>query len=426
MKKGRKLLFILSFIICLGILISCKEETTLEPPIEPTVEIVDYVEETKLNINVTESHQFFGSDGVSLATLVRCVDGDTAIFIANGQEFTARFLGVDTPESTGQVEEWGKTASLFTAGKLNTAVSIVVQTNGGAAQKDTTGTRYLTYVWYQPEANAEYRLLNLELVQEGLSYGKSSTASLYASQLIAAQNQAMHQKLRMFGDKKDENYYYGDAQAVTIKHILEHQEEMIKEVTKVSFDCTITREDGLYVYAQDYDAETNEVYSLLLYKGYNLSTKKLVLGNRVKITGNVQEYGGLVQISNMQDIAVASDDNIKLLEKNYEIKVTTISAEDLLNASSSKERLLVKLENVKVVSMYTTKEGDSAGAITITGEVDGKTVKIRTSVLRKENYELITESYFENKTITVVGLLETYENSKQVKVVSIDDVTFEE
>ncbi|MDE7213154.1 MAG: thermonuclease family protein [Anaeroplasmataceae bacterium] len=427
MKKIRNILLIFCFALFIGVIASCDEREVVTPPVDDTpTEPIDYVEQTKLNINVTSSHKFFGTDGVALATLVRCVDGDTALFIADGQEFTARFLGVDTPESTGQVEEWGKTASLFTAEKLTTAVSIVVQSNGGPAQKDTTGSRYLTYVWYKPSENADYRLLNLELVQEGLSYGKSSTATLYASQLIAAQNQAMQQKIRIFGKDKDENFYYGSAKPVTLRYIHENQAEMIKEVTKVAFECTITREDGMYVYAQDYDSETNQVYSILLYKGYNLNTKKLVKGNRVKITGNVQEYNGIVQIAGMQDIAVVSEDNIKVIQRNYDVITTTITPDELKNATSIMERLLVKLENVKVTDMYTTKQGDSTGAITITGTVNGKTVTIRTSVLRKENFEIITESYFEGKTITVVGLIETYENTKQVKVVSIDDVTIVE
>ncbi|MDE6655901.1 MAG: thermonuclease family protein [Anaeroplasmataceae bacterium] len=424
MKKIRNLLLILCFTIFLGVLASCDETNDPINSDNPTLEVVDYVEQTKLNMTVTSSHSFFGNDGVALATVVRCVDGDTAVFLTGGKEFTARFLGVDTPESTGQVEEWGKTASLFTADKLNNAVSVVVQSNGGPAQLDTTGNRYLTYVWYQPAVNADYRLLNLELVQEGLSAGKSANATLYESQLVAAQAQAEALKLRKWGKEKDPNYYYGTAEPVTIRYIYENQTEMIKKGTKVAFDCTITREDGMYVYAQDYDAETDKVYSLLLYKGYNLKTKKLVVGNRVKITGNVQEYNGMVQVSSMQDIAVASEDNIKFIQKDYTIYTTNISGDELNKADSSMERLFVKLENVKVTSMYTTKEGDSAGAITITGTApDGTIVKIRTAVLLTEDYTLIKEDYFKDKTITVFGLIETFQNAKQVKVVSINDVT---
>lgn len=425
MKKLRNILLILFVVLVVGIFTACDEtKDPVKPPVPPTPEVVDYVGMTKLNANVTESSSFFGNEGVGLATVVRCVDGDTALFNTGGKEFTARFLGVDTPESTGQVEEWGKTASLFTADKLNNAVSVVVQTDGGAAQLDTTGNRYLTYVWYKPTASADYRLLNLELVQEGLSFAKTANATLYESQFVSAYNQAKNQGIKLHGDEIDPNFYYGNAQPVTIKHILEHQAEMIEGRIKVSFDCTITRVDGMYVYAQDYDAETDKVYSILLYKGYNLTTKKLNVGNRVKITGTVQEYNGLVQISGMQDIAVASEDNIKFIQKNYEIKVTNITADQLNSATDEMERLLVKLENVKVESTYTTTEGDSTGAITIRGTVDGKSVSIRTAVLYQPGtYDKVTADYFEGKTISVLGLIETFNGNKQIKVVSIEDVT---
>lgn len=422
MKNIRKVLFILCFIFSIGLFTSCTEE---ENP-TPKDEFVDYVAETKLGIEVTSSHSFFGNDGVALAELLRCVDGDTAVFEANGQEFTARFLGVDTPESTGQVEEWGKTASKFTAGKLQNAESIVVQSDGGPAQIDTTGNRYLTYVWYRESSTADYRLLNLELVQEGLSYGKYSSIQLYSSQFEKANAQAVIQGIKVFskGKEKDPNYYYGAAQETTIKYIIENQKQLIEDAIAVKFDCTITKEDGLYVYAQDFDAETETVYSILLYKGYNLNTKKLVPGNRVSIYGNVQEYDGMVQISNMQDIGVQSLKNITLLEENYEIITTTLTAEELINASNDTERMLVKLENISVQSVYTTQSGSSAGAMTITGTVDGKTVTVRTSILRTDNYGIITEDYFKDKTITVVGLIETFNGKKQIRVVSINDVTF--
>lgn len=422
MKKLRNILLILFVVLVVGIFTAC--DGTKNPTDTPKPQFIDYVEETKLNANVTESSSFFGNEGVGLATVVRCVDGDTALFNTSGKEFTARFLGVDTPESTGQVEEWGKTASLFTADKLNNAVSVVVQTDGGAAQLDTTGNRYLTYVWYKPTASADYRLLNLELVQEGLSFAKTANATIYESQFVSAFNQAKNQGIKLHGDEIDPNFYYGNAKPVTIKYILENQKEMIEGNVKVSFDCTITRIDGMYVYAQDYDAETDKVYSILLYTGYNLKTKKLVIGNRLTITGTVQEYNGLVQIAGMQDIAVASEDNIKFIQKNYEIKVTNITADKLNNATNDMERLLVKLENVKVESTYTTTEGDSAGAITIRGTVNGTQVSVRTAVLYQPGtYDLVTADFFEGKTISVLGLIETFNGNKQIKVVSIEDVT---
>ena len=392
-----------------------------------TIEDVDYVAQTKLDQEVTESSSFFGSDGVAFAKVVLCVDGDTADFLTEGVTFRARFLGVDTPESTGDVEVWGKSASLFTASKLNSAVKVVVQTNGGAAQKDTTGTRYLTYVWYQPSEGADFRLLNLELVQEGFSYGKSSTASKYGDVLNLAQVQAVRNKLRIFGNDVDPNYYYGDAIVTDIKGIYTDFADLIEKKAKVKFDCVVTRVDGLYVYVQDYNAETGELYSLLLYKGYNLITNKLKEGYNVCVCGTVQEYNGMPQISGMVDLKGDSN-SLKVYSVDNEIIVTPVTPADLSGSiTNATMRKLVSLDNIVVQSIYTTNNGgQSDGAMTITGKVNGQTVTVRTEVLYDANKDLITEDYFKGKTINVIGLLEEYNDKIQLKVVSINDVTIVE
>lgn len=385
-------------------------------------ETVDYVAQTKLTQAVTETSSFFGDDGIAYATVERCVDGDTAVFLTGGVSFTARFLGVDTPESTGDVEEWGKTASLFTAAKLNNAYKIVVQTNGGAAKKDTTGNRYLTYVWYQPTASAEFRLINLELVQEGLSYGKSETATRYADVLHQAQVQAIRLKLRMFGDDIDDNYYYGDAQVTTIKNILANFDELLEKKVKVKFDCVVARENGLYIYVQEFDEESGEIYSLLLYKGYNLNTNKLKEGYNVCVCGTVREYNGMPQISGMVDLK-SNKDSLKVYSVNNDILIYPITPAEINGAINDKlTRRLVSLDNVVVDSVYTTQSGDSQGAMTITGHVGSQSVTIRTVVLYDANKDIITASAFEGKTINVTGILDVYNNKYQIALLSYNDV----
>ena len=84
----------------------------------------------------------------------------------------------------------------------------------------------------------------------------------------------------------------------------------------------------------------------------------------------------------------------------------------------------IKLENLKVKSMYTTDDENSGsrGAISITCEADGVTVVIRTAVLYGEDNKIITESYFEGKTITVKGFVDCFNGQYQVKLLSIKDV----
>ena len=47
-------------------------------------------------------------------TLDKCVDGDTAWFILDGDRIKTRFLAIDTPESTTKKEPYGKEASDYT------------------------------------------------------------------------------------------------------------------------------------------------------------------------------------------------------------------------------------------------------------------------------------------------------------------------
>ena len=424
----KKLKAILISVLCFGFALSfagCDKKDNPQP--EEKIEDVDYVAKTKLDQEVTESSSFFGADGIAYATVIRCVDGDTADFLTGGVEFRARFLGVDTPESTGDVEVWGKTASLFTASKLNNAYKVVVQTNGGPAQKDTTGSRYLTYVWYQPTEGADFRLINLELVQEGLSYGKSSTASRYADVLTLAQVQAVRNKLRIFGDDIDENFYYGDALKTTIKEIYENIDELVEKHVKVKFDCVVARTNGQDVYVQEYDAETNDVYSIMLYTGFNLNTNKLNEGYNVSVCGVISLYNDIPQISGMVDIR-GNSDSLKVYSVDNEIIVTPITPAELNGELTySSLRKLVKLDNIVVESVYTTNNGGSSdGAMTITGKVNGQIVTVRTDVLYDANKDLVTASYVENKTINVIGLLEEYNNKTQIKVINVNDITIVE
>lgn len=426
MKSIKKIL--LSFVAVFGVLsftAACGKDEA-KSSVESTIPFVDYVAQTKLDQTCTSTSSFFGDEGIAFATLIRNVDGDTTVFLVEGKEMTARYSGVDTPESTGSIEKWGKTASYFTAERLNNATSIIVQTDGGAAKTDSNGTRYMTYVWYQPSVGADYRLLNLELVQEGLSYGKSATAPRYSNVLVQAQAQSLRLKLKLYGpDNVDENFYGGDVIETTIKGILDNQAEYVKNTVKVRFDCTVTRNDGMYVYAQDVDGLTGEVYSILLYKGYNLSTKKLENGNRVTVCGNVAEYEGNVQITSMQDIPLSTSvDNIKLLSKNNELNIKEVNASNLLISDKQLNRRIVRMNNITVTSTYTTKSGNSAGAVTITGDCAGKKVSIRTSVLIDENYHTITEDVYKDKTIDVIGIVEEYDGAYQIRVVAFSDVFF--
>ena len=108
-------------------------------------------------------------------TVKNFVDGDTTHFNVPdslgmpANTLKARYLAVNTPESTGKIEEYGKKASEFTKSKLSSAVSIVVESDDDSWNLDSTGSRYMVWIWYKTAEDTEYRNLNIEILQNGLA-----------------------------------------------------------------------------------------------------------------------------------------------------------------------------------------------------------------------------------------------------------------
>ena len=151
--------FALLAVLCL--LISCvagcgKDNSDPKKDGGEESKFVDYVEQTKLDLN---------SNTKKLEVSVHAyIDGDTTHFtvprdVAESGILKARYMGINTPESTGKIEEWGKKASTFTKEKLSTAASIMVESNDDKWNLDSSGGRHLVYVWYKPTADADYRCL---------------------------------------------------------------------------------------------------------------------------------------------------------------------------------------------------------------------------------------------------------------------------
>ena len=178
---------------------------------------VDYVAETKLDMSGSSFKQEVQWGPNSH------IDGDTSHFVVPKSfdptgVVKARYLAIDTPESTGQIEEWGKAASRFTKEKLSTAASIMIESDDSSWNFDGNG-RYLVWVWYKPTADAEYRCLNIELLQNGLGASSSASEGRYGATAVAAINQATQEKLYMFSGEKDPEFPYGEATSVTLKEL---------------------------------------------------------------------------------------------------------------------------------------------------------------------------------------------------------------
>lgn len=229
-------------------------------------------------------------------TVKTFVDGDTTHFfvpetVVSDGVFKARYIAVNTPESTGKIEEWGKAASRFTREKLENAEEIWIESDDGHWNVDSTGTRFLVWVWYRPQGEQDFRNLNIELLQNGLAIANSSAQNRYGETCMAAIAQARAQKRNIYSGEKDPDFFYGDAIELTIKELRLHPEAY--EGKKVAFTGVITVNHNNSVFIEDYDEETGLYFGFSAYYGNNLSgggLEVLTVGNEARIVGTVQYY----------------------------------------------------------------------------------------------------------------------------------------
>lgn len=129
--------------------------------------------------------------------LNRCVDGDTAVFIANGEELKVRFLAIDAPEYTTKKEAYGKEASEYVCGKLKGADRIVLQYDDNAGT-DKYGR---TLAWIFVDGS----LLQEELISKGLANVAYLKANYeYTEQLQIAEKRAQEKKLNIWSNTQIE------------------------------------------------------------------------------------------------------------------------------------------------------------------------------------------------------------------------------
>lgn len=441
----KSILRILSLLLVLCLLSGCQGNTTGGETTSPAqTETVDYADSIKLNRNSEYKQEE--------VTVKQFIDGDTVHFHSQqipGGVLKARFLAVNTPESTGKIEEYGKAASNFTKEKLSAAESIIVESDTANWDADSTGSRYLVWIWYKEKGASEYRNLNVELLQEGLAIASSSANNRYGDTCMAALNQAKSLKLNVFSGKKDPLFFYGSAMEIDLKELRTNIEAYNGQ--KVAFTGIVTMHYNNGIYVEQYDAETGLYYGMYAYYGFNFSGLHLIkVGSEVRLTGSVSEFNGSWQVSGMTySDFLASDDDVKQLSDghtpaftltdpatfaNGTVDITSMdpeTEEETTKTYAYAELAMgtsVEMKDLVVKSIYTTQsENDSSnGAMTLTCEASGVTVTVRTVVLTDENGQIITQDAYQGKTIDVKGIVDCFNGDYQIKVVSANYISVHE
>ena len=221
---------------------------------------------------------------------------------------------------------------------------------------------------------------------------------------------------------------------------------------KVSVEGIVIYNSNYTVYIEAYDAESDLYYGMQVFYGYN-STLHSVLaqGNKVRVVGVVSDFHGTWQISGLEYNPMKPNDPAYTakLSDGHDVPFTEISVDkfysdvtislgedengNLIESTFKFTRIAVStsvsMKNLKVIDVYTTKNGSSAGAMTLTCQVDGKEIDIRTEVLKDANGNIVDEQYFRGATIDVCGLIDYFDlndtgnGTYQIKVYTLSDIT---
>ncbi|MGN0794931.1 MAG: thermonuclease family protein [Aristaeellaceae bacterium] len=435
--KTLHLRLILTALVCL---LLCAP--VLSPAQAEQAELIDYVAQLDFN-RASETVK-------AEATVKTYVDGDTVHFYVDEQVcasgvLKARFLAINTPESTGKIEEYGKKASAFTRERLSRAESIYLESDNGRWNLDSTGERHLVWVWYRLPGETAYRNLNLEILQNGLAIANSTANNRYGSICMNALNQARAARLNLYSGQKDPDFYYGDAVEMTLRELRTNLEAY--NGVKVAFSGVVTMNSANSVYVEAPDPETGMYYGMSVYYGFGLSgagLNILSVGNEVRIVGTLQYYeaGGTWQVSGLTYRMMKPNDpgNIQLLSQGHSAAYVLTSPDTFASGTvtlktSEGEKTYpwaelalgtsVEMRGLSVASVYTTdsETSSSQGAMLLYCDSNGVTIRVRTAVLRDADGQLVTADAFTGKTIDVKGVVDCYNGQYQITVLTMNNIT---
>lgn len=415
-----------------------------DPNYDPFVDNYNYVTPETDSLKLTDEWEGkdFVQDGIGEVTVTQFVDGDTAHFkTKNGEKVTVRFSGVNTPESTYKVEQWGFAASKFTKEKLKNAYKIVLQSEDMSERFDSTGERYLTWVWLISE-DGDSRLLNLELVEVALGKAKASD-TIYAEIFARAVYDVTINRCRVYGFNNDPDYDYSkESQSMSLKEIKENYGTIEAgrigkdKGKKVIISGVVTRRDGLCsAYIQQYNAEDNQYYGVYVYGGYAPKTE-LAVGNSVVIEGKIGYYFGTLQLTDIK-VKVKSFAPSDLSSVIYTEVIEDKSVIDINNSD-----LIGSLVNIKDLTVTGGSDDNSSNAFTIKASYvnsSGATVRLDIRVgdninLQGPDGRITSYQYFNGKTIKSLTAIVSYYDYNtddtsngyiQMMLTSFDDIVLE-
>ncbi len=307
-------------------------------------------DELKLNEEVEGADFLAPSDGNSAlgeVTLTSVVDGDTFNFLNGHVEnvkdttqasLSLRYLGVDTPESTSAVMPWGVKASKFVKSILwdskkdaQKPYKVVLMNDYGTWGQQDPNDRYLGFVWYKMTPDSDFRLLNLEIIEQFYSKSTLSEDSEYCPYkpyFDAAHKNGMLAKKRVFGEQ-DPGYDYSDKiYEMSIRHLRENYESYgVSDSSDTDGNTSsglrlrivglIVGFSGNNIILRDVvepDAK-GEFASIYVFSSISVQTASAdwKVGDIIKFVCRATTYKGNVQLTDLHHVSSAMSDDAKIV-----------------------------------------------------------------------------------------------------------------
>ncbi len=392
-----KKLFTLGLVaISIIVLAACTEKAPEDEEIDRTLTttLTD-----SLELETDYAGMSFIQDGIGEVELVRCVDGDTAIFAEGSQEFSVRYLGIDTPESTYRFDPWGKAASDHMCEALESASTIVLEADEYTERKDGND-RYLAYVWL------DGRNINLEMIELAYTPATGATDLEYGALFSQAWFKAQATERRIWGEDDPNFDYSKEGVQITIEELVTNQSEYIGR--KVTITGVISSKVGRHGYIQQGD------YGVYVYTGFEYTTK-FQIGNEVTLDNVVPTYHpdeetGALQLSGFRAR------NLEILSEGNIVEPNLVTVSELTNEMIGS---LVEIHQLTIVDVYAGQDG----AFTVYTEDEfGNSLVLRKDSSSSSDIEIT--DYSVGKILNIVGPVHVYNSEMQIMITSTQDVTF--
>ncbi len=442
-KKKIIIPLLFSSITCSAFLTACNNETPNNVVCGDDVEVATPVTDSfKLDIDYSKPNFVSGMSGVvaTTATPSMYTDGDTVSFnVAEKTEFPirVRFLGVNTPESTGAIQPWGIKASHFTKSKLRAASEVVLVNDITQYGKhdNTSSQRSLAFVWYRTSESEDFRCLNLELVEQGYSTNQlaqySQNLPTYYDAFKQAGDNAKAAGLRVNGQNDCDFDSSGEVVETTIANAKENFDTLgviddtANSGKKLRITAQVIAKSGYNFYCRDLFQADDDIVKSSIYAFTQYKSISLEIGDVIQFYCKITKYFGNYQLTDVETntqnevypfkYIARSKEECEALGYDYNVEPyfvepTTIKEEsDLEPYEGNLLKMVLKVsdrENFYHVSQ--TSSGDTVYTIYVT--CNGLPLEIRLQNHSFFSSESTITSVFEaGKTYDVTCLLDVFQ-----------------